>query len=45
MIMAGVASIPNVNGSRRAMVAEGPNPGRMPTRVPKKQPMTAIHRL
>ena len=45
MIMAAVAFIPKVKGIRRAIVAEAPRPGRTPTRVPKKQPTTAIQRL
>ena len=45
MIMAGVAFMPKVSGMSMAIVAEGPRPGRIPTRVPKKQPMTAIKRL
>src|SRR5882757_8573982 len=38
-------SNPVANGSRMAMVAGGPSPGRMPTRVPSRQPTTSHSRL
>src|SRR5215471_17425200 len=39
MMMPPAGSILNVSGSSSAMVAAGPNPGMMPTTVPRRQPM------
>src|SRR5262245_2217134 len=38
MMMPPAGSILKVSGRRSAMVAAGPNPGMMPTTVPKRQP-------
>src|SRR5215831_3943264 len=41
MMIAFVASSPNVAGSRMLMPASGPMPGSMPTSVPTRQPRNA----
>jgi hypothetical protein len=38
MMIAETGEAANVEGSRSAMAAAGPNPGRTPTRVPTKTP-------
>src|SRR4030095_16005064 len=38
MMIPPAGSILNVSGRRRAVVAAGPNPGMMPTIVPRRQP-------
>src|SRR4051812_37905367 len=43
MMMALVASRPNVTGSRMLIPASGPMPGSMPTKVPTTQPRKANH--
>jgi hypothetical protein len=45
MMIACVASSPNVTGSRIEMPARGPMPGSTPTRVPTRQPTNAYHAL
>src|SRR4051812_15138007 len=45
MMMEGVGPKPNVVGMSIAIAADGPIPGRTPTRVPMKQPINANKRF
>ena len=45
MMMPPVGSMAVVRGSKIAMVAAGPRPGRMPITVPRKQPTTHQNRF
>src|SRR5688572_2639447 len=41
MMMPGTGPTTNVTGSRSAIAAGGPNPGRIPTTIPRMQPSAA----